>query len=749
MNDKKRAQIVPGARVRVRNLMAAGDEGWKQARLGTVRKAEPLGVEVIIDGTKLPSFVPWTDLDVEENRRSGFLDLPLAEIRPSRWQYRRRWDPDSLLELCRSIEARGLIDRLLCFRNESDEPELIAGERRLRAMLALALVRAQAAKDLPAAVEVVCAGTWWTEYAPGNLVLLSSRETAPVELRPGTAADFREIVILENLQRADPTAVEEAAAFKTLIDEEGYTQAALAERLGKSQGYVSQRLGLLGLAEEVRATVESAEISFTAARAVATVPEAAQAAMVSHVQELQAREGASEATSRKVQSLAAQLRKFLDPYHWDEPRAETLAPVTRNYLRMMRHVVAHLTPEQAARAVDLHNAGDRFGSIQNLLGKSPLSVAGDSRLASQILNALLGESNSSDGHWKSIAAEAGWTCEQCRWRHEPQPEHYVHPLCWRWNAHRGNLDAIATCTQYLGYDDPIVLPITHSMRTAAGEADLPNGVCHDGSVGDYVETLAEFCRLNELAYQADVERQTAEEERKARAHLAPLWAYWNAQQVGTPFDLDHFQAHACRRCARFKADLLDKTPALPPCYFAVNPLKAGGWSGASTKAPDMGVLVRRDGAMVPRCAGYRLRELPFLRGFNVAFPKAAHPSVIGWLEGILKQGTMGHSHNYTLPSALNWLPYPRGDDGHADVERLCRYVRDSWQVLGGDSGIARLLDVALSESQAAGQHQEPITLVDPLTGAAEDWASFSWDFAAGKPHGWGVVVKDWPQPWAG
>ena len=400
MNKKKEALIHKGARVRVADPGGNGSDRWANARTGIVARTPQgkAGIQVLLDGQTHSQFVDWSDVDVEQKPRHTWLELPLSEIRPSRWQYRRNWDPDKLLELAKSIREHGLINRLLVFRVDSPESregyELIAGERRLRACAALAMVQGRA-QGLADAVEVTARADWWdhcfdtSQQAAAGLLEDLDGDTVPCELRAGDATTFREIVILENLQRQDPSPVEEAEAFRILMEEEGYTQAALAGCLGKSQPYVSQRLGLLGLAEEVRDVVQEQAISFSAARAIATLPEAVQPAVSEHVQELAQREGDSQATTRKVQAMTRQIRKFLDPANWEPPESVPLAPATRNRLRMLKHLVANLDPVHAGEAViELRGLASVRGT--NYTGKKPLAIADNPYDAHHVAGILAG-----------------------------------------------------------------------------------------------------------------------------------------------------------------------------------------------------------------------------------------------------------------------------------------------------------------------------------------------------------------------
>jgi ParB family chromosome partitioning protein len=145
-----------------------------------------------------------------EPRGAGLLDVPIEGIRPNPDQPRQSFDPTALEELAASISQLGVLQPLLV-RSTGEGFELVAGERRLRA----------AKKAGLASVPVV--------------VVETDREGS------------LERALVENLHREDLNPIEEAAAYRQLLDEGGLTQQALAERLGRSRVAVTNALRLLEL----------------------------------------------------------------------------------------------------------------------------------------------------------------------------------------------------------------------------------------------------------------------------------------------------------------------------------------------------------------------------------------------------------------------------------------------------------------------------------------------------------------------
>lgn len=673
-------------------------------------------------------------------------ELGVGAIVPSRWQYRRRFDEESLLELAKSIRVHGVVSRMLVFVDEDGSYELIAGERRLRAAQALQLVRNGQCSKLADAVAMVAARDWWSraEYLVESGSGCEMR-LVPVEVREGMAEDYREIVILENLQREDPTAIEEAEGFRVLLEEEGYSQAKLGKRLGKSQGYISQRMGLLDLAEGAREAVESGDVSFTAARAIATLPATVQEAVTTQVQQMARIEGDGQATTRKVQAMTGQIRRFLNPKGW-EPNSfnRVLSPTRRNLLRLIQREIRELDEARAGEVILALRNVSKYGQGYNFTGKKPLSIAGTGDDARQVLDVLTGQTYGGRGerdHWQRAARAEGWTCEACRFSKARQPVAVsVDLACARWEGEEAE-----TCLGFIGDEDPVV--------AVFGDWGAKNWVRKlkievldaDGLL--YVEDLETYTSIVEQIAEAALADADEKDEEAEHGHLVDLKSYWEAQQdVGeSGLDVVHFQAHACVRCVHCRPELMDQD--LPPCRFAVEPLRVSRWNDG-TAAPGMGVLVGREGKMVPRCKQFRVREVPQLVpvwGFAVA--KGERHFVLDWLRGVTKRG----SYNLgSVPGVLAWLPWERKEvEENHDVDRMVRYVRENWEALGGDKAVARLVSVALSESRATLASSGMVKLMNPTTGHEEAWRGITWKmFVAGADVGrWSDWPDDWPRPW--
>ena len=177
----------------------------------------------------------------------GIASLPIEKILPNPDQPRRDFSEEDLQDLARSIEEKGIIQPLIVrvSPGRSGEYQIVAGERRWRA--------AQLAKvhDLP------------------------------VVIRDLDDGEVLELAIIENVQRADLNAVEEAIGYRQLMDRFGHTQEKLAQVIGKSRSHIANLLRLLSLPDEVLALLRAGRLSAGHARALITSPD--PAALAQHV----------------------------------------------------------------------------------------------------------------------------------------------------------------------------------------------------------------------------------------------------------------------------------------------------------------------------------------------------------------------------------------------------------------------------------------------------------------------------------
>ena len=163
------------------------------------------------------------------------LQVPIEDIIPNRFQPRLSFDDASLADLASSIKQHGIIQPLV-LRRKNDKYEIIAGERRFKAAKMAGLVS-----------------------VPAVISNLDDNESA-------------EIAIVENIQRKDLTAIEEARSYQALLDKGYMTQEELARKMGLSQSAISNKLRLLTLDEAVQEAILAEKISERHARTLLKVP---------------------------------------------------------------------------------------------------------------------------------------------------------------------------------------------------------------------------------------------------------------------------------------------------------------------------------------------------------------------------------------------------------------------------------------------------------------------------------------------
>ena len=168
----------------------------------------------------------------------GLRELPIEQVQPNPKQPRKRFTPEALEDLVASIKSHGILQPILVRRLGPERYEIIAGERRWRA--------AQTAQ----------------------------LHQVPVVVKDFTDAEVMEVALVENIQRADLTAIEEALGYQRLIEEFGQTQDAIAGIVGKSRSHIANTLRLLTLPAPIKDLVDRGDLSAGHARALIGVPDA-------------------------------------------------------------------------------------------------------------------------------------------------------------------------------------------------------------------------------------------------------------------------------------------------------------------------------------------------------------------------------------------------------------------------------------------------------------------------------------------
>ncbi len=194
------------------------------------KKALGLGLEQLFNNENL-------DIDQIEKRiydtvsNEEIIEIDLKELRPNPYQPRQVFDSEALQELADSIKEHGVFQPIIVKKSIKGY-EIIAGERRVRASK------------------------------------LAGLEKIPAIVRPFTDEQMMEIALLENLQRENLSAIEEALAYKTMLEKLNLTQEQLSKKVGKSRSHITNILGLLRLPDEVQALVNDNKLTMGHARAL-------------------------------------------------------------------------------------------------------------------------------------------------------------------------------------------------------------------------------------------------------------------------------------------------------------------------------------------------------------------------------------------------------------------------------------------------------------------------------------------------
>ncbi|MDR0631965.1 MAG: ParB/RepB/Spo0J family partition protein [Holosporaceae bacterium] len=178
-------------------------------------------------------------LDFDVQKDSEIVKIDVNAIKPNPFQPRQTFDEEGLNSLAESIKRKGVFQPILVLKLSDGSYQLVAGERRLRASKIAGL------EEIPAVV---------TEMSP---------------------KDQLEAAILENIQRENLNPLEEATAYKRLMDEFNHTQEELSRILGKSRSHIANMLRLLTLPDEVRDMIRAEKLTFGHARALVGVEDAA------------------------------------------------------------------------------------------------------------------------------------------------------------------------------------------------------------------------------------------------------------------------------------------------------------------------------------------------------------------------------------------------------------------------------------------------------------------------------------------
>jgi len=323
----------PGPR---KGVTAAKDKAPKAGAMNTTTsttgKARGLGrgLSSLLGDAGVAATTRATGTSAVAPAQNGLTDLPIEWINSGPWQPRRRFDTASLSELAESIRSKGLVQPVLVRpkAGASNRYELIAGERRWRA------------------------------------AQMAQLHTVPAIIRDLRDEEAYELALIENIQRADLSAVEEAEGYRQLIDSFHYTQEQLSEIIGKSRSHIANLLRLLSLPSAVRDMVVDGTLTMGQVRPLIGHKEcvslahevAAKGLSARQVEALVARDrtgtgkaaskpGTATGKSADIRALEARAEKALGlrlDINWDEETGKGRMAITFKSLEQFEAVMEKL-----------------------------------------------------------------------------------------------------------------------------------------------------------------------------------------------------------------------------------------------------------------------------------------------------------------------------------------------------------------------------------------------------------------------
>ena len=204
----------------------------------TKKRALGRGLEQLFNNENL-DFENFEQKIYETSTNEEIVDIPLADLRPNPYQPRKVFKDDTLQELSESIKKHGVFQPIIV-KTSIKGYEIVAGERRFRASK------------------------------------LAGLETIPAIIRDFTEEQMIEIAVLENLQRENLNAIEEALAYKRMLDKLNITQDELSRKVSKSRSHITNMLGLLRLPAEVQKMIADNEITMGHARVLSKLEDETQ-----------------------------------------------------------------------------------------------------------------------------------------------------------------------------------------------------------------------------------------------------------------------------------------------------------------------------------------------------------------------------------------------------------------------------------------------------------------------------------------
>ena len=271
--------------------------------------------------------------DDQQSADQELLEVPVSDIHPNPSQPRVDFDPDALAELVDSVTRNGVLQPVIV-RRDADGYQLIAGERRWRAALQAGL------------------------------------PTVPAILRDATDNESLELALIENIHRQDLNPIEQAKAYKDLIERFALTQDDAAARIGKKRSSIANILRLLDLPQDIQDAVSRGTLSMGHARALLGLPDRTQQ------RRLAARIQAEDLSVRHTERIVSdRLRRSKPTRSPDEPKAPHIADLEaklRTALGTRVTILQYKDKHKGKVVIDYFSDDDFHRVLEHILPDNPI-----------------------------------------------------------------------------------------------------------------------------------------------------------------------------------------------------------------------------------------------------------------------------------------------------------------------------------------------------------------------------------------
>ena len=289
----------------------------------TKKRALGIGLEQLFNNENL-DLQSFEQRVYETTNKEEIIEVAISELRPNPYQPRKVFDSEALSDLASSIKEHGVFQPIIVKKSIKGY-EIIAGERRVRASK------------------------------------LAGLEKVPAIVRNLNDEQMMEIALLENLQRENLSAIEEAKAYKSMIENLPLTQEQLSVKVGKSRSHVTNILGLLRLPSEVQEMVVNKKISMGHARVLSKLESDEKIIEMAHdivdkkipvrnVEEL------SQNTEKKVKNVKTSKTKNNEFFEVEEMLKEKLD--TKVKIKDNKIIVSFANVADLNRILDIFNIGE-------------------------------------------------------------------------------------------------------------------------------------------------------------------------------------------------------------------------------------------------------------------------------------------------------------------------------------------------------------------------------------------------------